>query len=193
MTSPFLSGIVLAAGAGSRWGGPKALARTPGGEPWLARAVHVLLDGGCDGVVVVLGAGAETARPLVPDDARVATVVATAWASGISASLRAGLAACGDDPRSTAALVTLVDLPDLPAEVVRRVARRPVDVGVLRQAVHDGRPGHPVLLGRTHWVPLLGELAGDSGARAYLAAHGAEHVECGDLFDGADVDRPPGG
>ncbi|WP_141371815.1 nucleotidyltransferase family protein [Cellulomonas cellasea] len=218
MTSPILSGLVLAAGAGSRFGGPKALARTAGGAPWVARAVHVLLDGGCDRVVVVLGAGADAARGLVPGDARVSVVVADDWASGVSASLRAGLVACGGDAAGTdaaaadgaagtdaavgegaearpsgAALVTLVDLPGLPVEAVRRVARRPFDDRVLRQAVHGARPGHPVLLGRAHWPALLAGLGGDSGARAYLAAHGAEPVECGDLFDGADVDHPPPG
>lgn len=220
---------MLAAGAGSRFGGPKALARTADGEPWVARAVHVLLDGGCDRVVVVLGAGADAARGLVPDDARVSVVVADDWASGVSASLRAGLVACGGEAAGTdaavrdgaagtdaavgggaagtdvavgdgaaarpsgAALVTLVDLPGLPVEAVRRVARRPFDDRTLRQAVHGARPGHPVLLGRAHWPALIAGLGGDSGARAYLAAHGAEPVECGDLFDGADVDRPPPG
>lgn len=191
MTSPTLSGLVLAAGAGSRFGGPKALARTTDGEPWVARAVHVLLDGGCERVAVVLGARADDARGLVPDDARVSVVVAADWASGVSASLRAGLVACGDGP--DAVLVTLVDLPGLPVEAVRRVARRPFDAHVLRQAVHGARPGHPVLLGRAHRPALLARLGGDTGARAYLAAHGAEAVECGDLFDGADVDHPPAG
>ncbi|MFS0702198.1 NTP transferase domain-containing protein [Cellulomonas sp. 179-A 4D5 NHS] len=191
MTSPILSGLVLAAGAGSRFGGPKALARTADGEPWVARAVRVLLDGGCDRVVVALGARADDARGLVPDDARVSVAVVDDWASGVSASLRAGLVACGDE--AEAVLVTLVDLPGLPVEVVRRVARRPFDAGVLRQAVHGARPGHPVLLGRSHRPALLARLDGDTGARAYLAAHGAEAVECGDLFDGEDADRPPGG
>lgn len=182
---------MLAAGAGSRFGGPKALARTAGGEPWVARAAHVLLDGGCEQVVVVLGAQADDARDLVPDDARVSVVVADDWASGVSASLRAGLVACGDG--ADAVLVTLVDLPGLPVEAVRRVARRPFDAHVLRQAVHGARPGHPVLLGRAHRPALLDALRGDSGARAYLAAHAAEPVECGDLFDGEDVDHRPEG
>ena len=61
--------------------------------------------------------------------------------------------------------------------------------GTLRRAVFDGRPGHPVVLGRRHWAPLLGELTGDSGARAYLAARDVVEIECADLGTGLDVDR----
>jgi CTP:molybdopterin cytidylyltransferase MocA len=59
-------GVVLAAGAGTRFGGPKALARTAAGEPWLALAVGTLRAAGCEPVVVVLGTGADEAEPLVP-------------------------------------------------------------------------------------------------------------------------------
>ncbi|WP_349814733.1 hypothetical protein [Curtobacterium sp. MCJR17_043] len=49
-------------------------------------------------------------------------------------------------------VVSLVDLPDLPVAAVRRVLDAPGDRRrALRRAVHDGRPGHPVLVGRVHW------------------------------------------
>lgn len=172
-------GVVLAAGAGRRAGGPKALRRTPDGTPWLELAVRRLREAGCADVVVVLGAGADEARDLVPADARV--VVAADWALGASASLRAGLEAAGGD----AVLVTLVDLPGERAETARRVLDSGAD---LAQAVFDGRPGHPVLIGREHWPALLGELSGDAGARDYLRRHAALAVECGDLEAGEDVD-----
>jgi CTP:molybdopterin cytidylyltransferase MocA len=60
---------------------------------------------------------------------------------------------------------------------------------MLRQAVFGGRPGHPVLIGREHWTAVADALAGDRGARGYLVAHGVDEVECGDLFDGHDIDR----
>ena len=88
-----VSGLVLAAGAGTRAGGPKALRRDEAGSPWLQLAVTALRAGGCADVTVVLGAGAAEARSLVPDD--VAVVVADDWQQGLSASLRAGLRACG--------------------------------------------------------------------------------------------------
>ena len=60
------TGIVLAAGAGTRAGGPKALLRMPDGTPWLELACAFLTDSGCDREVAVLGTGKRIARPQVP-------------------------------------------------------------------------------------------------------------------------------
>lgn len=175
-----VTGIVLAAGAGTRAGGPKALLRMPDGTPWLTLATDTLLSAGCSRVVVVLGAQALLARPLVPHDERVTTVVAMEWERGMSESIRIGLAAAS----GAAALVTLVDLPALPVPVVRRV----LAAEGLAQAVFGGRPGHPVLIPAEHWMPVAASIDGDRGARDYLVAHGATEVECGDLWDGHDRD-----
>jgi CTP:molybdopterin cytidylyltransferase MocA len=161
---------------------PKALARTPAGEPWVALATSRLLAGGCTEVVVVLGAMAETAVHLVPPEAT--TVIARDWAEGQSASLRAGLEACGT---AVAAVITLVDLPDLNPLAVRRVLGAPGSAD-LRRATYAGRPGHPVLIGRDHWDALLADLIGDAGAGRYLAGHGVVEVDCTDLGGGQDID-----
>ncbi|MCU1472324.1 nucleotidyltransferase family protein [Amnibacterium sp.] len=185
MTSPLAPlGLVLAAGAGRRFGGPKALARTPEGEPWLALAVRALQDGGCGRVIAVLGAGAEEARPLLPVGAEA--VVAERWADGLATSLAEGLRAATG---ASAVLVTLVDLPGLPAEVVRRVLGTAPGPRSLRRAVYDGRPGHPVLIGADHVAPLLATLIGDRGGRDHLERSGVQEIECGDLFSGADQDE----
>ena len=166
-----VTGILLAAGAGTRAGGPKALR-----DGWIAAACATLIDGGCSRVVVVLGAAPDAP---IPVDARVTSVLAPDWADGLSHSLRAGL----DAATGEAALVTLVDLPGLPVSVVQRVLAAD---GPLRQAVFDGRPGHPVYISGEHWnLPL----SGDRGARDYLVAHAATLVECSDLWHGLDVDR----
>lgn len=181
-----VTGLVLAAGAGRRANGPKALRRSADGTPWLALGADLLLDAGCSRVVVVLGAMAEFALPLIPDDPRVGTVIAADWDTGVSASLRAGIRAA----TGTATLVTLVDLPDLPASVARRVLGDGVAADDLRQAVFGGRPGHPVLLGSAHWDAIAHSVHGDQGAREYLVAHEVREVECGDLASGDDVDAP---
>ncbi len=173
-----VTGIVLAAGAGTRAGGPKALSRLPDGTSWIAAATAALLDGGCDRVIVVLGAMAGFARVLVPDSAEI--LVAEGWEAGMSASLRAGLAGASGD----AALITLVDLPTMPPAVVERV----LATGVLARAVFGGRPGHPVLVPAEHWAALAGTLHGDRGAHDYLVASAAIEVECADLWDGHDRD-----
>ena len=177
-----VTGIVLAAGAGSRAGGPKALRRMPDGTPWVAAASTTLLVGGCSRVIVVLGAQATAARPLVPEDDRVTSVVSMEWERGLAESLRTGLAAASGE----AILVTLVDLPGLSVEVVQRVLAAG---GPLRQAVYRGEPGHPVYIAAEHWLPLAASLTGDRGARAYLVEHGVDELECADLWDGADIDH----
>ena len=176
-------GLLLAAGAGRRMGGPKALVGT-----WLVDAVTTLRVGGCDRVVVVLGASAAEARPLLDGyDAEV--VVAEDWDEGMGASLRAGLERLGGS--EAAALVTLVDLPDMGADVVERLLARPVTATTLARASYDGTPGHPVLIGRDHWAGVIASAQGDRGARDYLDANTVEHVECGDLATGQDADTTP--
>ena len=89
-----------------------------------------------------------------------------------------------------AALVTLVDLPDLDEVVLRRVLGTASGPTALVRATYDGRPGHPVLLGRHHWAGVVATAEGDHGARTYLAAHEPVACECGDLATGRDVDSP---
>ncbi|WP_182113216.1 MULTISPECIES: NTP transferase domain-containing protein [unclassified Actinotalea] len=178
-----VAGLVLAAGAGRRYGRPKALV-----EGWLADRVHALAGAGCVPRLVVLGAGADEARGLVPPGTEV--LVAADWEGGMGASLRAGLRALADTP-AAAVVVTLVDTPGLTSAAVRRL----VALGgptALAQATYDGVPGHPVLLGRDHWAGAGRSAEGDRGARAYLAAHAPVRVECGDVGDGVDVDVAPG-
>lgn len=189
---------------------PKALVRADDGTPWIELACRALLDGGCQDVVVVLGARADEARELVPVTARV--VVADDWASGVAASLRAGLAAAEGVPAggvtasgrsaegvsgADVAVVSLVDLPGLRADAVRRVLAVSGEPDAARhalaRAVYGGEPGHPVLVGRAHWRPLSDAVRGDTGAGPYLRAHAAVAVDCTDLGGGDDVDRagPP--
>jgi nicotine blue oxidoreductase len=178
---PPVAGLLLAAGAGRRYGKPKALV-----EGWLRGAVAALGEGGCSEIVVVLGAAAEDARELVPED--VTVVVAEDWEEGMGSSLRAGLSAL-EETAAVAALVHLVDLPDVRASVVSRL------IGVagtdtLARAAYRGVAGHPVLLGRSHWPAVQQSAVGDQGARAYLRTQDVDEIECGDLAGGIDVDVP---
>jgi molybdenum cofactor cytidylyltransferase/nicotine blue oxidoreductase len=187
-----VGGLLLAAGAGRRMGRPKALV-----GDWLAGGVRALADGGCARVVVVLGAAAGEAAPLLRGTGvgvDVDTVLAEDWQRGMSASLGAGLGRLEQlDPAEScrAALVLLVDLPDVGPAVVRRVIGEGGEgTAVLARATYGGRQGHPVLLGRDHWPGIRASARGDVGARDYLAGRDPVLVECGDLATGEDRDRP---
>ena len=189
---PSVAGLVLAAGAGSRYGRPKALATTSEGTSWLVRAVETLASAGCYPVIVVLGAGADEAEALLggPRPGEMVVSRAEDWADGLSASFRAGLrAATALDPGPLAVAVVPVDVPELTEATVRRlIGAAALDPDSLRQACFEGRPGHPVVIGRAHWAGLIASATGDTGARPYLLAHRAVPVECGDLETGADID-----
>ena len=182
-----VDGLLLAAGAGSRMGRPKALVVGDDGTPWLRAALGRLHDGGCRRVTVVLGAAAAEAAALL-EGSDVHVVVAPDWAEGMSASLRTGLAAL--DTSADAALVTLVDLPDVTAAVMVRVLEAAAGDGraALARAAYDGVPGHPVAIGRDHWAAVRTTARGDRGARDHLRATPHRLVECGDLATGRDLD-----
>ncbi|HEY6746683.1 MAG TPA: nucleotidyltransferase family protein [Mycobacteriales bacterium] len=176
---------MLAAGGGRRYGRPKALVRFRG-RLLVERAAALLRAGGCDPVLVVLGAAAD--EVVATADLAGTTVVRNPdWAGGMGSSLRAGLAAL---PASAAAVVvTLVDTPGLGPEAVRRLVAAGGDAA---QATYGGRPGHPVLLGRTVLAEVAATATGDRGAGPWLAAHPerVRLVPCDGTGDPRDVDVP---
>ena len=179
-----IAGLLLAAGAGERFCGPQAMARDADGTSWLLRSVAALRP--CAEIVVVLGAEAEQAAALLPMS--VSRIRADDWAEGMGASLRAGLSELAPTDHD-AALVSLVDLPDVDAAVVARLVDATGGRDDLARASYDGVPGHPVVIGRDHWAGVVESATGDQGARDYLASHDTRLVECGDLATGADVDE----
>ena len=182
-------GIVLAAGAGRRMGGPKALARVRQEGPTLVEtAVDRVRAAGCDHVVVVVGAAAEAVADAVAGTG-AEVVTAPDWGEGMGASLRAGLTHLNPTAHDVA-LVTLVDLPDVTAEVMARVLSAVEGDGpaALARASYDGVPGHPVAIGRDHWAGVAVAARGDRGARDHLRVTTHLLVECGDLATGRDVD-----
>jgi CTP:molybdopterin cytidylyltransferase MocA len=158
-----VAAVVLAAGAATRYGGPKQRELLPAVLERLARAQ-------LDEVVVVAGAYELDAVP------GVRLVQAERWADGPGASLRAGLGALG--PAVTHAVVVLADGPTLdPRAVDRLVAAR--EDGPVLAATYDGTRSHPVLLARSAWAGVPDE--GGRGLQAQL-------VDCSDLEPPGDVD-----
>ena len=180
MQASSVAGVLLAAGAGTRYGLPKVLAEDGG---WLRLGVSALADGGCGDVVVVLGAAVVD----VPPPAR--SVVAVNWADGVSASVRAGLLSLAESIEFV--VLTTVDTPDIGAASVRRVlAAAAASASGLARARYGERPGHPVVIARRHWPQLLDALTGDDGAGPFLRSRDdVIAVDCADLGSGLDVDE----
>ncbi len=174
-------GLVLAAGAGVRFGGDRSkLLALVDGRPVLEWAVRAQCSvASLERVVVVVGSRADEALAAV-DFGRAEPVVCPDWDRGQSASLRYGLQALAG---ASKVVVTLGDQPLVTPAVVELLAA--ADGGT--RAVYDGRPGHPVVLGPDEILALT-SLSGDRGARDLL--RGGPTIEVGDLCSGRDVDTP---
>jgi CTP:molybdopterin cytidylyltransferase MocA len=188
MTAAAVGGIVLAAGAGTRFGGPKALA-TLHGERLPERAAGLLRGAGCAPIVVVVGASADEVERSI-DVAPAVVVRNPAWASGMGSSLRVGLqaleGACG------AAVIALADQPLVGGEAVSRLIaawRRGAEIAV---ATYGGVQRNPVLIDARLWPAVIERAVGDVGAREFLTANPdlVTGVPCGDVALPDDVDTP---
>ena len=181
-----IAGLVLAAGAGTRFGGRKQLAELDG-RPLLEHALAAMESAPVEPVAVVLGAAADEitaavdmhgAEPIFCDD----------WETGQSASLRMGVDAL-ERAGAEAVVVTLGDQPHIAARAIAAVvAARDGEVQAVR-ATYDGVPGHPVLLERPLFDAVRG-LSGDVGARDVLRGAHVRDVPCDGLGDSWDVDVP---
>jgi CTP:molybdopterin cytidylyltransferase MocA len=179
-----ICGLVLAAGAGTRFGSAKQLAELDG-RPLLEHAVLAMVASPVGRVVVVLGSGAEDVLARV-DLHGADAVVCERWAEGQSASLACGLAELSG---CEAVVVTLGDQPRLTSDSIRRViAGRRENVAAVRATYH-GAPGHPVLLERRLFERMR-DVTGDHGARNLLISMQTREIPCDDLGGGQDVDTP---
>ena len=171
--------LILAAGQGRRFGGPKA-PYIYQGKRLVDRAVENSRDAGIDKVFVVLGAW-------VGEVPNAELIINQNWQEGMGSSLRVGLTELIPQIEIEEVLVSLVDLPDLNGALFSKIAKSP---GHLVAATYKGVRGHPVKIERRHWIPIIETLSGDSGAKDYLNSHASELVlvEVGDLATGEDLD-----
>jgi molybdenum cofactor cytidylyltransferase len=179
-----IGGLVLAAGAGRRFGAAKQLAELDG-RPLLEHVLAAMSVAPLDRVVVVLGAHADEILARVPLHGADA-VVCKDWAEGIGASLRTGaeaLAGCD------AIVVALGDQPRLSPQAVARVVDARGDGAPAVRASYGGVAGHPVLIDRSVF-PRLRDVHGDEGARTALRDVEVREVDCEGLGTPDDVDTP---
>ncbi len=178
--------MLLAAGAGSRFGGGKLLA--PFGDRTLIEATLRGLRGApVDEIIVVAGEDVEELRR-VCEPFGVCLAKNPDWAEGMSTSVRRGLSACA--PEACAAVVALADQPLVGAEAIARLVRAFEDGAEVAVATYGGRQRNPVLFARGVWPSLEAKLSGDEGARGFLRRHSyaVTEVPCDDVADPSDVD-----
>ena len=192
---PTVRAVVLAAGAGRRFGGPKLLAELDG-RPLLQHVLDALAEAGVEEPVVVVRAEADELRRLVAA-AHAEVVVNPTPDEGLSGSLRVGwaaaLAARRDEvarPAPDAVLVVLGDQPGLRPALVRALLRAPLDAArplvAPRYAAGGGR--NPVRVERTA-EDLVVAATGDRGLGPLIEAH-PDLVRSIDVPGGnPDVDR----
>lgn len=180
-----IAGVVLAAGAGRRFGGGKQLALLDG-RPLLEHALRAAAAApGLDRRFVVLGANADRILEAV-DLHGHEPVRAEDWDEGLAASLRAGVIAARD-AGATAVLITLGDQPRVGAEAIARVVASRGDPAKAVRASYDGKPGHPTLLEAELFDTALA-LQGDEGARGVFRPEFTRLVACDDIAVPTDVD-----
>lgn len=180
--TPATGAIVLAGGAGTRFGGPghKLLVPLAGGTTVLGRAVGAAVESAIGPVAVVLGAvGVED----VSLPAGVMVLVNDRWSEGQAGSLQVGLS-WARERAMEAVVVGLGDQPGLTPVAWRQVAAAtstPIAV-----ATYDGRRGHPTRLAASIWPQL--PTAGDRGARGLLTAQAELVTEVACAGEPADID-----
>lgn len=181
-------GLLLAAGAGSRFGGRKLLAPWRG-EPLICATARRVLAAPLDAVVCVTGCDAPEVEAALRglSDRRLCIVRAPDWALGLSASLRRGIMAL--PPGSLGAVVFLGDMPRVPAGAAARLVAALSGGAPAAELVHAGHPANPVAFSAALF-PALMALRGDAGGRRILPGRaGVVRLETDDPGAVFDIDR----
>ena len=177
------AGLILAAGAGKRFGEQTKQLADLHGKPLLQHAVDTM-NAALPRAVVVLGHDAEAIRARV-DFGPAQVVLCEEWARGQGFSLRAGAAALTD---AGTVAITLGDQPFITPQVIGAALDQLDDYDAVR-ALYGDLPGHPVVLGRAV-LDAAGGLRGDQGARELLADFRVHQWQAGHLASAVDVDTP---
>ncbi len=179
-----LVGILLAAGASTRFRADKLLHPLPAGLPIAVASLRNLRAALPRVIAVVRPGTARLEQLLRADGAEIA--VCERAADGMGASLGQGIRAA---PDADAWIIALADMPFIRPQTIRLVAERLAAGAALAAPRWRGERGHPVGFA-ARFRGELAALEGDEGARALLRAHGAalELIDCDDPGVVRDVD-----
>ena len=187
---PRITAVILAAGQSRRMGAANKLLEEVDGATMVHRVVAQASASQADKVIVVLGHEGDAVRAALAESG-VAFTDSPHYADGLSASLKAGVAAV--PAGSDGAIVLLGDMPAVTAAHIDQViaAFNPVEGRSICVPTTRGKRGNPVLWGRDYFAEI-GALSGDVGARHLIGAHADAVCEVA-LEDDAifvDVDTP---
>jgi molybdenum cofactor cytidylyltransferase len=170
VAAPVVAAVVLAAGRSSRMAPHnKLLVTDRAGKPMIARTVDNVLSSAARPIVVVTGHMADSIEAALAGKP-VRFVHAAAYADGLSASLKAGIAAM--PPESAAAIVCLGDMPLVTGRMIDRLiaAYDPDEGRSIVLPTFRGKQGNPILWDRRYFAEIL-SLSGDVGARFLLTKY----------------------
>lgn len=179
--------LILAGGAGRRFGGGKLLASLAG-QPVIRRTADAVATAGFAEVLIVTGA--EPAAIVSALEGLPCRIIhADGWQEGMAGSLRTGIAAL--PPYTQGVCVFLGDMPLVPMHLCGELAELAVEAGYAARPLVAGKPGHPACFTRAAFADLM-LLEGDNGANALLRqrASGVAYRDTdaeGALFD---IDSP---
>ena len=193
--APRIAAIVLAAGQSRRMGAVNKLLATVDGKPMVCHVIECLQTSQARPLAVVTGHDYAAVEAVLPKAGFTLTHNPD-YASGLSSSLRRGLAALPDGPEGVpvdGVLVCLGDMPRVSPAVVNRLiaAFNPTEGRAICVPTWQGKRGNPVLFARRFFAEMQ-EIAGDTGARALSGEH-AEVVCEVPMDDDAvlhDIDTP---
>ena len=179
-----IPGILLAAGAASRFGRPKLLEEWQG-VTLVRRAATTLWDAGTRPLIAVVPPGPEFRDELI---GRTSALLVNAHPErGIGRSIALGMGALPDD--APAVLIAVADQPLLSLDAIRSLLTA-FQPGAIVTPRYGGHPGNPRIFDRRFFSELA-SLQGDRGGQLVAEAHPAVVVEI-ELPEplGIDVDQP---
>jgi molybdenum cofactor cytidylyltransferase len=188
--TPWVAGVLLAAGTSSRFGDRNKLLATHEGEPIVRRTAETLVASRLEPIVVVVGHEADRVREAL-GELPVETVHNPDYASGQASSVRTAITTLQARGEVDAAVIALGDMPFVDRTTIDALIAAYHDgAGDALAAAHEGERGNPVLFDR-RFFETLADVAGDTGGRdVLLNSDSAALVSVDDPGVHRDIDEP---
>ncbi len=181
------SALILAGGAGRRFGGGKLLAPLAD-QPVIRRTAAAVAAAGFADLLIITGAEDQRIRAAL-EGIGCRIVHAADWAEGMAATLRTGIAALAPD--AAGVCVFLGDMPLVPIQLCPALTEAATAAGYAARPRVNGKPGHPVAFTRAAFADLA-RLIGDQGATMLLKQRPGEvaYIDTDDIGALIDIDSP---